>query len=125
MIATPIIRRNDIGLVGIVERQLMRVGLHIDEHRRVFEERDEELSVVARVELDLDEGRWELIFARTVARHHVKHTYRVVGGSAQQQLAVTAPAQRAHWVYVRCENFCDASCQEVPDEDAAVVAAYR
>lgn len=103
----------------------MRVGLHIDEHRRVFEERDEELSVVARVELNLNEGRWELVLARAVARHHIEHAYRVVGGSAQQKFTVAAPAQRAHRVYVRCEHFCDASCQEVPDEDAAVVATYR
>ena len=71
----------------------------------------------------LQYGRREPIALFTLARQHVPHGDGVVRAGADQAPAVPRPADRAHRVHVRRDDLGDAARQEVPDDDAAVVAA--
>lgn len=74
--------------------------------------------------MSLEDWRGELPSHDAVAFENMPNRHSVVKGSADYLVSISGPAYGTDWVIDMGYNMTgDAPCQEVPDYDAAIVAA--
>lgn len=107
----------------IIQRQTLVLTADVHQYSGVAHRTHQELVVIARMELYLQDRRRKPILLLAVPTKHVPDAHVVVGRGGQQLVAIARPAQAAHRVYVGGNDLCDAARQKVPDDHAPIVTA--